>query len=538
MWPDKAQYRPGDLITLHASGAHSVHLRGLGHLVATLPVVDGRATWEAPDVGEHAACGFWAEAVDQDGAVLATTAFDVARHWSVAPRYGFLSDFKPGDSAAGVASMNRLHLNVIQYYDWMYTHYQFFADSPEFTDPMGRQTSHTVLQAKIDECHRHGMACLAYGAMYGGEKPILDAHPEWHLYKPDGTPFDLINLFYIQNVERGCGWRDMILGEYEAAMTRLGFDGIHIDQYGWPRWAIYRPSPGEERVVDVATAIPDFVAEAGERTRQIRPDGGNIFNCVNAWPVEWIAPLQEHAATYIEVWSPHDTYRDLQRLIRYARLAGPHKQVILAAYLDLYQHQTTCPAGGLSALRLASAAIYASGGFHLLLGEGNGVLGAAYYPDYGRLSPEGFAQVQQYYDFITAYGELLHDRELRDVNATWGGLPQTAVTAPVGTSPLGETGKVWTVLRDKPGRRIIHLINLHGLEHDRWNAPQATPTPVDDIAIYLMPFSELRAVWYASPDDGGRPRRLAVEPVQFEGNAMLRVSVPRLDFWSMVWTEE
>jgi dextranase len=380
--------------------------------------------------------------------------------------------------------------------------------------------------------------------MYGGEKPVAVEHPEWLLYDGNGEPYHLIDLFYIQNFARGCGWREMILGEYEGAVTRLGFDGIHIDQYGFPKRAMYRPAPGVEQVVDLTAEMPDFVAEACERIRRIHPDGGNIFNCVNNWPVEGIAPLRDaDRATYIEVWSPFDAYRDLHELVRHAKAAGPHKQVILSAYLKPFHRESERPEGAMSGLKLATAAIYAAGGFHLLLGEGDGVLADAYYPMFGRLSAADLAAVQRYYDFVVAYGELLHDMSLRDVTHTWMGggfnaeTRETNCDAPVGTSVHAEPGKVWTILHEKPGRRVLNLINLHGLTHDQWRQPQAEPVPVAGIQVQLQVHTPIQAVWCASPDDGGAPRRLAFEQVP-DGRPYVRFVVPRLDTWTVVWTEE
>lgn len=542
MWPDRAQYRPGETVTLCDVPGQRVLICELGHPVTWLPVEGGQARWTAPEGLARSARGFRAAAVDEAGQVVDATAFDVARHWSLAPRYGFLSDFKPVDTADAVAGMARLHLNVVQYYDWMYTHYQYFAETEEFTDPLGRLTSHRVVRERIEACHRHGMAALAYGSLYGGEKPIALEHPEWLLYDGNGQPFHLIDLFYIQNIERGCGWREWIIHQYEEACRQLGFDGIHIDQYGFPKRALYRPAPGEERVVDMTAAFPDFVAEACQRLRAVKPEGGSIFNCVNNWPVEQIAPLTGDAATYIEVWSPHDTYRDLHDLVRNARALGPHKQVILSAYLGPFHRKDERPEGALSGLKLATAAINAAGGYHLLLGEGNGVLADAYYPMYGRLSPADLAVVQGYYDFLVANEALLHDLDLRDVSNTWSGgfdaeTRETNFAGPVKFSPRAEPGKVWVIAREKPGLRVLHLINLTGLEHDRWNSAQPQPEPVQGIELVLARFSPVKAVWCASPDNGGEPRQLAFEPTA-DGRPFMRIGVPELHLWSMVWVEE
>jgi len=542
MWPDKAQYRPGEPVTLLDVPGTQVHITELGRTVCWLPVTDCTCSWTAPEGSDRHARGFRAVAVGEDGRELAATAFDVAGHWSLAPRYGFLCDFGPTDTTDAVEGLTRLHLNVVQFYDWMYTHFQYFAGGEEFTDPLGRHTSHRVVRQRIEACRRRGIAPLAYGSLYGGERPIADAHPEWLLYDVDGRPYHLADLFYIQNIQRGCGWRDHILAEYEQACRRLGFAGIHIDQYGFPKRALYRPGPGEEQMVDVAAAFPDFVEEACRRIHALQPSGGCIFNCVNNWPVEQMASVRGDAATYIEVWPPHTTYRDLHELVRFARALRPDKQVILAAYLKPFHREGRRPRGALNALKLATAAIHAAGGYHLLLGEGDGVLADAYYPKYGRLSPADLAEVQQYYDFVVANEALLHDLDLRDVSNTWSGAfdvesREVHLTGPVRFSAQAEPGKVWVLVKEKPGRRVIHLINLTGLDHSRWNSEQPQPAAVREIELRLTLLAPARAIWWASPDDGGEPRRLLAVPAG-DGSACVNVNLPELRFWGMIWIEE
>lgn len=50
------------------------------------------------------------------------TAFDVVNCWTEAPRYGFLSSFSEEDKQKEEYQefFREMHLNVIQFYDWMY----------------------------------------------------------------------------------------------------------------------------------------------------------------------------------------------------------------------------------------------------------------------------------------------------------------------------------------------------------------------------------------------------------------------------------
>src|SRR5579883_2747118 len=98
---------------------------------------------------------------------------------------------------------------------------------------------------------------------------------------------------------------------------------------------------------------------ARDVARQAHSDARVIFNLVENWPLETVAPTTPDAV-YIEVWPPYTSYCDLQQLILGARQLAPEKQVILAAYLAPLQN-----AQGEELLRaetatsLASAAIWA-----------------------------------------------------------------------------------------------------------------------------------------------------------------------------------
>ena len=84
-----------------------------------------------------------------------STAFDVVSDWRQAPRYGFLSDFgaeEAGDSE-DIRWMAKLHLNLVQFYDWMYRHDKLVSDEDLYTDLMGRKISRSVVSEKIAHCH-------------------------------------------------------------------------------------------------------------------------------------------------------------------------------------------------------------------------------------------------------------------------------------------------------------------------------------------------------------------------------------------------
>ena len=216
---------------------------------------------------------------------------------------------------------------------------------------MGRPTDLRVIARKIKACKSCGIRPLAYGAVYAATKDTFEAHPEWGMYTMDAQPMTFAGWLYYMNIAPSCGWAAHIVEEFRSAV-RFGFSGIHMDTYGFPKWVW----DDRHRPLDLADEFPSLIDDAARAVREGTEDGGVIFNAVNDWPMESVAPAAQDAV-YIEVWPPHDTYFDLYRLIREARLcAGKH--VILAAYLKAFQSAEQAAAA--RSFRLAWAAISGS----------------------------------------------------------------------------------------------------------------------------------------------------------------------------------
>lgn len=483
------------------------------------------------------------------GEASATTAVLVASHWKLVPRYGFLGHFQPASADADanhavtmpsgtvvdaaavedpVGLLSRFHITAVQFYDWMYRHYRFLppedavrGTEEAFVDAMDREVSLAKVRRKVAACHEHGMAAIAYGAVYGPEPEFILQHPDWLLYDAAGNTLDLIERFYITDIRPG-GWREHILGEFERAVSELSFDGIHMDQYGFPKGAYDHAG----QAVDVAAAFPGMIDEAAARLARIRDGAAVIFNAVNDWPTDLVAQADQ-AAIYIEVWSPNDRYRDLVRLVRRAReLSG--KQAILAAYLRPF-HEPGAAAEW--SLRYATAIINAAGGHHLILGEGDGVLREPYYPDHGRLSAEGFAVMRRMYDHTAANTQYLHAVDLRAVGSQYATGVNTAVTlhgAAVEVRPTAEA--VWLTVARRPGQLVVNLVNLTGLSDEAWDAPRSAPPVLEGLSLELEPFvKDVRATW-ASPD---QPERVQAAPLpgSVAPDGRVTLPLPPLELW-------
>lgn len=541
-YPDAALTGPGTPVRLQldlhndgapAKGELRAELRdaarvvGRERVVVELPSGRQRLCIPLPTPPEDAR-GYEAvlELETQGFAQEARTAVLVASHWRHAPRYGFLSEFPPGDLALDrVRELAKLHITVVQFYDWMYRHYRFLPPQDEFTDAMGRELSLETVRRRIATCHEAGMAALAYGAVYGAEPEFIEQHPEWVLRDARGEKLSLIDLFYIMDLRPDVPWRELILQEFESAVGEVGFDGIHMDQYGFPKWSY----DANGTSVDLAEQFPSMIDEAAERVAQQREGAAVLFNAVNNWPVEQVA-ASDQAAVYIEVWSPHDHYRDLVDLVRRARdLSGKH--VVLAAYLEPFREGGE---GAEQAALLATAVIASAGGFHLLLGEGNAVLRDGYYANHGHMRPEFVPRMRRYYDHTAAHHHHLFDPSLQDVTTSFmtGVNNEIALSgAPLRTRP--EAGSVWGVVKQLGDRFVINLVNLIGLDDTTWNRPKDRTEVLEGLSLDLdRHFRVKRAIW-SSPDEDSPARELTLD--RREGGT--RVALPALELWGTVMLE-
>lgn len=336
------------------------------------------------------------------------------------------------------------------------------------------------------------------------------------------------------NLHRGNPWRERILATMRDAVRDVPFDGLHLDQYGFPKEAAF-DSRGEP--CDVAADFAEFIDDARAAIQQPGYDVRVIFNAVENWPIEQVAPTDQDAV-YIEVWPPYEDFRHLQELIVGAQRLAPDKQVILAAYMK--------PLGGAegarleqaeAATRLTSAAIWANGGFHLLLGERDGALYDPYYATYATLRPAFAREMRAYYDFVVRYMNVLSDRRLSLDGHVDGVLADVELPG-FRCSPDGAAGAIWTIVRGMPGCTTISLINLTAAPHAHWNAPTPPAAPITrvPVRVRLDAASRVRRVFAASPDvDGGAPATLAFTTAPAgDGTALVTFELPTLHYWSLV----
>lgn len=482
--------------------------------------------------------GFGADALlymDNEYIQTFSTAFDVVSDSSRAIRYGFLSDFdtSDSDSSSDVESLRKFHINMVQYYDWSYRHDQFIGPSNVYKDMMGRRVDINTVKNKIRACRSMGMKSIGYGAVYAASKKFYDQHADWGLYTSSGDPLVFIDAFYIMNISRKCPWHEHILTQYQAAVSELGFDGIHMDTYGFPKTALSKYEGGEE-LLYLEEQYPLLIEDAKLALSAVRPDNRLIFNNVGNWPVKTVANSPQEAI-YIEVWTPYERYLHIKQIILDAKAAmSSPKPVILAAYLEPFRSDE--PERAENSAFILTAAIASSGAYHLLLGEENGILTQGYYVDHAFLREMQVRRMRNYYDFIVRYMNILYDDTLKDVSMTHIGWDNTEYKCSNKEwSVYGEPDKIWLTIRENRHMKVINLVNLCGCTDDFWNKGKNTPVPQTDIEICVQIDGPVESVFTASPDENmGAFTMLAYTIEKSERGLQIKIRIPRVLVWSML----
>lgn len=403
------------------------------------------------------------------GPVGARSAVEALDGWWESPRHAALTEFEsPDRAAAAVTALADWHVTIAQAYDWMYRHYRYTPPSGDaFVDTLGRRVAHSAVHAAVRTGHRHGIATLAYGSVYGAEREYVDKHPDERVFDADGRPVSLGETFFINDLRPGGPWRRRLIGEYERAVRRFAFDGIHMDTYGPPHEAV--GFDGEP--VRFAELYPGLISEAARRVAAARPRARVLFNCVEGFPLESVAAAPT-AALYLELWPPDERFEDIVRWIEQARAVADGRAVVIAAYAAALRSAVT-PAERASAIEAAillTSVIAAAGAYHHALAEGNRLLVEGYYPAAVRLRAAEARELQAAWRFGARHVHLLTDPAAEPIDIDGVEL-RNARGAIIPTSARPTAGAMWLRgVRTGEGRRVLHLVDLREQADDRWTS--------------------------------------------------------------------
>ena len=102
-------------------------------------------------------------------------------------------------------------------------------------DPLGRKLSLKTVRNLIEIAHKHGIAAMAYLAVYAASLPFAEGHQAWRLFDDKGQPCNFEDFLGLMDPSPGSPWVEHLLDECERALSELPFDGLQVDQYGDPK---------------------------------------------------------------------------------------------------------------------------------------------------------------------------------------------------------------------------------------------------------------------------------------------------------------
>jgi dextranase len=511
--PTKASYRPGETIEIEVRGAvaGTVRVWHFGELAVEQPYAGGPITLQPLPPG-----GYSVELGEL------TTAIEVAANPRGRVRYGFVASYRPGKDLAGVTdTIRRLHLTATQFYDWAYRHADLLGGGEAYTDALDQPIALTTVRALAEAVQSAGSRALGYAAVYAVGPKEWSRWQHDGLLKPDGTPWALGDFLFVVD-PAAPDWLAHFTADLEAA-TALGFDGFHLDQYGWPKRALR----ADGALVDVAASFVTLL----DAVRAALPQAHLVFNNVNDFPTPLTARAPQDAV-YIEPWAPQLTLQSLADTATRARRDGSGKPVVFAAYQHVYETAPVEAADRATALTMA--ALFSHGATQLLAGEADRLLTDPYYVRNHVVADSTASLLKRWYDFLVAHDELLMPPSLLEVTYAYAGdyngeIDVSFTDAEV--SVTAEAGKVWRRVVRAGDRLVVHLINLCGQADTLWDAPRNEHrSPGQPILSFRGLRGREPRIWSADPDTLGR-----LEPVPTtDAGDHHRATLPPLGVWQVV----
>lgn len=519
--PSRTSYRPDEPIEIEVRGLPAparLTVRRLGFPVGEVEVLtDGVVSLPGLPSGGYSL-----------GLGQGHTAVEVVADPRAVLRYGFVVDFRPGRDLTAVRdNLRRLHLTGIQFYDWAYRHADLLGGGEQYEDALGQPVSLDTVRRLVETCHSVGADALGYAAVYGVGP---QEWPKWEhdaLLTASGKPYGLGDFLFLVD-PAASDWLAHFGEELAAAAGQVGFDGFHLDQYGYPKHAV-RPDDEE---VDLADSFPSLI----RGVRAAVPEARLVFNNVNDFPTWSTAPspTSPQDAVYIEVWEPQVGLEHLAATVTRARTVAGGKPVVIAAYQHVYD---TAPVAAADlATRFTMATLFSHGATHLLAGEADRILVDPYYVRNRTGDRTTLDILHRYYDFAVAHTELLFDPAVTEVTSSVASSynDDLEVSYPcAAVDQIARAGTVWRRITRTAHGYAVHLINLLGQDDTHWDAARHEPVDPGQAVLRVRRLgAALPRMMVADPDDAGVLTELSVmaEP----GADWARATLPSFTVWQLV----
>lgn len=569
---DKCSYAPGETVKLTMSSAPPsnarVRYRNMGDIVTDTVLTSRTWTWTAPPEDFR---GYMVEVyktTTDDGQqstdnILATIAIDVSSDWTHFPRYGFVATFgndkTPSKARTEMKWLNRCHINGVQFQDWHYCHDWPLGGTREgglwtsYKDIANRTIYTSAVKNYIQAQHDRGMKSIFYNLCFG----VLDGweergvKQEWFIFKDKNhTKHDLHDLpdswksdIYLVNPGNE-EWLAYMAERCDDVYAFLDFDGYQIDQLGG-RGTVYDYYGNSLNLRDGFGAFINHMKAS-------QPDKRLIMNAVGQWGLDQIAGSGKVDFLYSEVWgnqqgnslaSGKGRFSNIKSVIDDNLSKSPTLRSVLAAYMNYLTDNKDFNTPGVV---MADAVMFALGGSHLELG-GDHMLCREYFPYDGM---KWHSQIEdwmtRYYDFLTAYENLLRDdwTDKENVKATCSDVTINT------WEPVAN--QVTLLAREVNGRQVVHLLNFTHEEtatdvsndymlcwHDR-DATRPWPKRFENLTIRITGMTgmgRVRRIWAASPDYCGGAIQELTDYRYIPSSGTVTLTLPALQFWTMIVVE-
>jgi len=496
MQSTKTSYLSGEAVQIVECCVKSkvLEIRKLDRLIAVLEQGTGTGfSWipEARDVGSFT---IW------DPAQKTFSGFDILDKWTDRPRYGFVCDFDSISDGRSVAdNLRKYSSNAAQFYDWHFRHEDLVSPHDQFIDPIGRKVSHSSAKKLIAALQNQGIAAMGYVAAYATSNKGAEEHPEWLLYDPTGTPEDFHGFLKITDTSKGSPFLARILDESDRALTEMGFDGVHFDQYGEPKSGFNLAG----KSIDVGASLIEVIDGFKSRNPQIP----STLNGVKNWPRELLAASNQDFY-YMELWEEtNGTLKDLIEEVIFARNGSGNKGVVVAIYIEL---------GNRGSNQIVDSLIHASGAWRIEFGQIDGFLSDPYFPKFEESTEAWSDFAQRANNFAVCAGDILR------------------ATVPTVSYVSGDGFQLARFDYASQEAQVIALVNLGANEaSEKWIDSLIEPERILGFEVVIpVGWEKLDLLWFSEEYPIGR----SVESTLLNGESS--VQIPELGTWGFIKAEK
>ena len=270
--------------------------------------------------------------------------------------------------------------------------------------------------------------------------------------------------------------------------------------------------------------------------KQKHPDKRLVMNAVSSYGASQIAGTGKVDFLYNEVWGDEAGFKDLHTIIKANDQYGNHAlKTVFAAYMNYDKAGSSTGEFNTPGVLLTDAVIFALGGSHLELGDH--MLCREYFPSTAlQMNDVLKTAMIRYYDFMTAYQNLLRDKDTEAEISVSLNCTDAARNLSLNAWPPQKSA-ITVYAKNVNGRQVIHLLNFLNADNLSWrdlNGTMPEPRLVSDVPLKMNVSGKVNKIWVASPDfHAGASQELAFE----QKDGTVTFTLPLLKYWSMLVME-